>query len=213
MADPVYRDRAHGGAVLAEHLLRWQEHEGLLVLGLPRGGVPVALAVARSLAAELDVLVVRKLGAPGREELAMGAVGPAGIVVRNPEVLRTLDVTDAAVERTLHAEHLELARRESAYRTGRPPLALDRRDVVIVDDGLATGASMRAAVAAARALGARHVVAAAPVGSPASCAQLERLADEVVCPLRPPELRAVGEWYEDFAATSDDEVVTALAGR
>lgn len=211
MADPAYRDRAHAGSVLAEHLLHWQERDDLLVLGLPRGGVPVAVAVAEALDAELDVLVVRKLGAPGQEELAMGAVGPGGIVVRNPDVLRTLDVTDAAVERTLHAEHLELARREHAYRSGRPPLSLGGRDVVLVDDGLATGASMRAGVAAARALGARHVVAAAPVGAPASCEQLLPLADEVVCPLQPPDLRAVGWWYEDFGPTADDDVVRALA--
>lgn len=210
MANPAFRDRAHAGAVLADHLVHWKDHDDLLVLGLPRGGVPVATAVAESLGSELDVLVVRKLGTPGQLELAMGAVGPGGIVVRNHEVMRAIDVDEAEVERAIHAECLELARREAAYRGGRAPLSVTGRDVVLVDDGLATGASMRAAVAATRALGARHVVAAVPVGAPDACRQLENLADEVVCPVQPPDLRAVGWWYEDFTPTSDDEVVRAL---
>lgn len=210
MAIPAFRDRAHAGAVLADHLVHWKEHEDLLVLGLPRGGVPVAAAVADALDAELDVLVVRKLGTPGHRELAMGALGPGGVVVRNQEVLRALDVDEAEVERTIHAECLELARREAAYRGGRVPLTVTGRDVVLVDDGLATGASMRAAVAATRAMGARRVVASVPVGAPDACHDLERLADEVVCPVQPPDLRAVGWWYEDFHPTSDDDVVAAL---
>ena len=213
MADPAYRDRAHAGAVLAEHLRHWADHDDLLVLGLPRGGVPVAAAVADALGAELDVLVVRKLGTPGQEELAMGAVGPGGVVVRNHDLLRQLDVDEAAIERVIHAECLEIARREQAYRGTSPPLAVQGRDVVLVDDGLATGATMRAGLAAVRALGARHVVAAAPVGAPSTCFELERLADEVVCPRRPPDLRAVGHWYEDFSPTADDEVVRALRRR
>lgn len=210
MATPAFRDRAHAGSVLAEHLVHWKGHEDLLVLGLPRGGVPVAAAVAIALDSPLDVLVVRKLGTPGQLELAMGAVGPGGVVVRNHEVLRALDVDEADIERTIHAECLELARREQAYRGARPPLSVASCDVVLVDDGLATGASMRAAVAATRAMGARHVVAAVPVGAPEACRQLERLADEVVCPVQPADLRAVGWWYEDFAPTADQEVVEAL---
>lgn len=210
MAIPAFRDRAHAGAVLADHLVHWKGHDDLLVLGLPRGGVPVAAAVAETLGSELDVLVVRKLGTPGQRELAMGAVGPGGVVVRNQEVLRLVDVDEAEVERTIHAECLELARREAAYRSGRPPLSVHQRDVVLVDDGLATGSSMRAAVVATRALGARHVLVAVPVGAPEACRQLEMLADEVVCPVQPPDLRAVGWWYEDFEATTDEEVVRAL---
>ena len=213
MAIPAYRDRAHAGAVLAEHLVHWKAPADLVVLGLPRGGVPVAAVVAEALGAALDVLVVRKLGTPGQEELAMGAVGPGGVVVRNHDLLRQLDVDEVAIERVIHAECLEIARREQAYRGTSPPLAVQGRDVVLVDDGLATGATMRAGLAAVRALGARHVVAAAPVGAPSTCIELEQLADEVVCPRRPADLRAVGHWYEDFAPTPDDEVVEALRRR
>lgn len=213
MVIPVYRDRAHAGAVLADHLLHWKASGDLVVLGLPRGGVPVAAVVAASLDGELDVLVVRKLGAPGQVELAMGAVGPGGVVVRNHDVLHHLDVDEAAIERAIHAECLEIARREQAYRGSAAPLSVQGRDVLLVDDGLATGATMRAGLVAVRAMGARHVVAAAPVGGPATCEELGRLADEVVCPSQPHDLRAVGYWYEDFAPTSDDEVIEALRGR
>jgi predicted phosphoribosyltransferase len=213
MAIPAYRDRAHAGAVLADHLVHWKSSDDLVVLGLARGGVPVAAEVARALGGHLDVLVVRKLGAPGQEELAMGAVGPGGVVVRNHDVIRSLAIDEAAVERTIHAECLEIARREAAYRGTRPPHSVHGRDVLLVDDGLATGATMRAGIVAVRASGARHVVAAAPVGAPSTCREVERLADDVVCPARPADLRAVGHWYEDFSPTGDEEVVAALRRR
>ena len=207
---PVYRDRAHAGAVLADLLGHWKGHDDLLVVGLPRGGVPVALVVATALDAPLDVLIVRKLGVPGQKELAMGAVGPGGVVVRNADVLRQLDIDETAVERTIHAECLEIARRERDYRGDRPPPPLAGQAVIVVDDGLATGATMRAAVVAARAAGARSVVVAVPVGAPSACDALARVADEVVCALSPADLRAVGYWYEDFSPTTDREVRRAL---
>jgi predicted phosphoribosyltransferase len=204
-----YRDRREAGAVLAESLEEYAEQPDVLVLGMVRGGVPVAAEVARRLDAPLDALVVRKLGVPWAPEVAFGAVGPQGVCVLNEDIAARL--SERAVTAVLQREAMELARREVRYRTGRPPLALDGQVVLLVDDGLATGASARAAVAAARRLGARRVVVAVPVGSPLAVGQLQEIADEVVCPVQPRDFDAVSRWYDEFEQVSDAEVVTLLA--
>jgi len=207
----LFRDRAHAGRELAAALEPYAGREGLIVLGLPRGGVPVAAEVARALGAPLDVLVVRKLGVPGHEELAMGAVASGGGVVLNDDVVAHLGVPAAAVRQEVEREQAEVARREAAYRGDRPPLDLRGATALLVDDGVATGATVLAAVQAARAAGASEVVVAVPVGAPDSLARIAREADDVVCSQRPRALRSVGEWYLDFAQTSDEEVRQALA--
>ncbi|MFY1674315.1 phosphoribosyltransferase [Plantactinospora sp. WMMB334] len=205
----TYRDRAEAGAVLADRLSAAGD-PGVVVLGLVRGGVPVAAAVAQRLGAPLDVLVVRKLGLPEAPEVAFGAVGPGGLRVLNEEIAGRLD--GAEVEAVVRAETVELERRERLYRADRPPLRLDGRTAVVVDDGLATGATARAAVGVARQLGARRVVLAVPVGAPEAYAVLSRTADEVVCPERPADFGAVSRYYDDFHEVPDAEVVAALSG-
>jgi putative phosphoribosyl transferase len=202
-------ERVDAGRQLAQALLH---HRGTdaLVLGLPRGGVPVAAEVAHALDAELDVLVVRKLGVPGHEELAMGAVAGGGLRVLNDDVLSRLDLSDAAVERATAAAAQVVAEREQAYRGDRPAPRLRDRRVVLVDDGLATGATMRVAVRAVVAAGSSPVVVAVPVAPPSACAALRSLADEVVCLRTPASFVAVGAWYDDFSETTDDEVRSAL---
>jgi predicted phosphoribosyltransferase len=194
--------------VLAEALSGYLDRPEVIVLGLVRGGVPVAARVARALHAPLDVLVVRKLGVPHFPELAFGALGPGGVRVLNPEVADRLDL--AQIASVVAAESAELDRREREYRAGRPPLALDGRTAILVDDGLATGASAAAAVAVARHLGAHRVVLAAPVGPPEAVERLARVADEVCCPLTPPRFGAVGRYYRDFSQVSDAEVTALL---
>lgn len=202
----LFADRADAGRQLAAHLGHHRDRDDVVVLGLPRGGVPVAYEVARSLQAPLDVFVVRKLGAPGREELAMGAIASGGARVLNRRVVDAYGVSEEDVEKVADREATELARREQAYRGGHPPLSIEGRTVILVDDGLATGASMRAAVAALREHGAGWIVAAVPVSSAQTCAQFEYCVDEMVCAHTPEPFFAVGLWYEDFAATTDDEV-------
>ncbi len=204
-----YRDREHAGDMLAAALDRYADRPDVTVLGLVRGGVPVAARVAASLRVPLDALVVRKLGVPGQPELAFGALGPGGVRVLNSEVAGYVDPRDMA--RVVFAESAELARRERRYRAGRPPLALGGRTVVLVDDGLATGASAAAAVAVARKLGAARVVLAVPVGPPDAVARLAELADEVCCPLTPDRFGAVGRFYQDFPQVPDDEVSRLIA--
>ena len=208
---PAYQDRAQAGRVLADvvrpHLSGWPEPA--LVLGLPRGGVPVAAEVARALALPLDVLVVRKLGLPGQEELAMGAVASGGVRVLNPEVVAWVD--DDVLEAATARQRAEVEARERAFRGGRPPLDLRGRCALLVDDGLATGATMRAAVQAARLLGAARVVVAVPVGAADTLRRLEREADAVLCPLVPRDFMAVGMWYEQFTQVEDAQVRALLA--
>jgi predicted phosphoribosyltransferase len=206
-----FRDRTEAGRQVAPLVRRLVgEDEDVLVLGLPRGGVPVASEVARALGASLDVFVVRKLGVPGHEELAMGAIATGGVRVVNDDIVERLGIPWETVERTAAAEALELARREAAYRGDRPPPLLAGRTVVLVDDGLATGSTMTAAVRAVREQGAQRVIVAVPVGAPETCRRLAEEADDVVCALTPEDLWAVGAWYERFNQTTDDEVRRVL---
>jgi predicted phosphoribosyltransferase len=207
-----FRDRADAGRALAARLGHLTGRADVLVLGLPRGGVPVAHEVATALRAPLDVLVARKLGTPGQSELAMGAVAPGGVRVLHRAVVDALALPPEVVEQVARREEAEVARREESYRTGRPPLDVAGRVVVVVDDGLATGSTMRAAVAALRAMGPGRIVVAVPVGSPETCQQLATEADEVVCLEMPAAFRAVGQWYDDFSQTTDDHIRALLEG-
>jgi putative phosphoribosyl transferase len=202
----LYRDRDDAGATLAGLLGHYAGRDDLLVLGLPRGGVPVAYQVARALGAPLDVFLVRKLGVPGREELAMGAIATGGVRVVNRNLVESLGIPAEVVERTVEAEQRELDRREHAYREGRPPPPVEGRVVVLVDDGLATGSTMRAAIAAVRRLGPARLVVAVPTAPSVTCEELGHEADEVICASTPPRFRAVGLSYRQFPQVSDEEV-------
>jgi predicted phosphoribosyltransferase len=202
----LFRDRTDAGRVLADKLSRYAEQPDVLVLGLPRGGVPVAYEVARALHAPLDVFLVRKLGVPGREELAMGAIASGGVRVVNEDVVRALDLSDDIIDKAAVAEQRELARREQAYRGNRPPIDARGRTVILVDDGLATGSTMRAAIAALRKQRPARIVVAVPVGAQEICEEFRHEADEIVCACTPEPFYAVGLWYNDFSQTTDDEV-------
>lgn len=204
-----FLDRRDAGRQLATKLGRFADDPGVLVLGLPRGGVPVAYWVARALHAPLDVFVVRKLGAPGQRELAMGAIASGGLRVLNPDVIDALKIPPAAVELVAAGELRELERQERAYRGGAPDLAaadLAGRTVIVVDDGLATGSTMRAAVGALRQKNAARIIVAVPVAAADTARSLRDIADSVVCLIAPTDFHAVSSWYEDFSQTSDDEV-------
>lgn len=203
-------DRIHAGRQLAHHLGRFGGRPDLIVLGLPRGGVPVAAEVARTLHAPLDAFVVRKLGVPGREELAMGAVASGGIRVLQPDTIAALRIPEATVSAVTEEEEAELARREQRYRGARPFPDLHGSTVLLVDDGVATGATMLAAVTAIRQRDPAVLVAAAPVMSVEAYRKLQRVADAVVAILVPEEFGAVGIWYRDFGQTSDEEVLACL---
>lgn len=201
-----FRDRAHAGRVLARALLAYAGRDDVVVLALPRGGVPVATELARALGAQLDVFVVRKLGLPGHEELAMGAVAPGGVLVLDDRLVRGLGIPHEVLQETVEKELRELERREAAYRAGRPPLDLEGKTVILVDDGLATGATMRAAALALRKVKPARVVVAVPVASAETCDEFRADVDEIVCALTPSPFHAVGLWYDDFSQTSDEEV-------
>jgi putative phosphoribosyl transferase len=202
----IYADRREAGAALAAELGRYRGRSDVVVLALPRGGVPVAYEVARSLQVPLDVFVVRKLGAPGHRELAMGAIASGGVRVMNRDVIAWYGISPAAIEATAREELAELERREHAYREDRKSLEVRGRTVLLVDDGLATGSTMKAAVQAIRQRGPARIVVAVPVGAPQTCSELQELADEVVCARMPEDFAAVGQWYADFSQTSDAEV-------
>lgn len=206
-----FLDRVDAGRRLARRLVDLTGRPDLIVLGLPRGGVPVAREVARALRAPLDVLVVRKLGAPGQEELAMGAIATGGVRVLNDELVETLRITDEAIEEAAEREAHELDRRERAYRGDRPPLDLRDRTVILVDDGLATGSTMRAAIEAVRLQRPNRILVAVPTAAPSTCQAFRRIADDVICLITPEPFQAVGLWYEDFAQTTDEEVGELLA--
>lgn len=206
-----YHDRQDAGQQLAEWLRSYANRPDVIVLALPRGGVPVGYEVARILNVPLDVFLVRKLGVPGHEELAMGAIASGGVRVLNEEVVEPLRISAAAVDAVAASEGRELARRERLYRGGRPPLDVRGKVVILVDDGVATGSTMRAAIEALRQQGAARIVVAVPVAAPSVCEMLAELADDVVCDLTPEPFYAVGLWYEEFEQTSDAEVQDLLA--
>jgi len=206
-----FRDRTDAGRLLAERLRKYAGRDDVVVLALPRGGVPVAYEVAKTLGAPLGIFLVRKLGVPGHEELAMGAVASGGVLVLDEALIQTLGIERPVIEEVVERELVELERREAAYRGERAPPALAGKTVVLVDDGLATGSTMRAAVRAVRAREPARIVVAVPVAAAETCRELEQEADEVVCAATPRSFRAVGLWYDDFRPTSDDEVRGLLA--
>ena len=210
-ASRSFRDRREAGQVLAESLSAYRGREDLLVLGLARGGVPVGWEVASALRAPLDVFLVRKLGVPHWQELAMGALASGGGLVVNDNLIRSLSISDEALRETIDRETAELNRREKAYRGDKPPADPKGKVAILVDDGIATGASMLAAVRAVRSAEPAQVVVAVPVGPPSACNQLGTEADDVVCAMMPPSFEAVGQVYSDFHQVSDDEVRELLA--
>ena len=208
----LFRDRVDAGRQLAQRLTPYAGRDDVLVLALPRGGVPVAAEIATALDAPFDVFLVRKLGVPGQPELAMGAIAEGGTTVLNDELIDSLGISAEMVERVRLRELQELERRRGRYRGVRPSPEVRGRTVILVDDGLATGASMEAAVGALRAMGPARIVVAVPVGARESCARMAALADEVVCAQMPERFAAVGQLYADFSETSDEEVSALLSG-
>ena len=202
----IFRNRREAGKILARKLMAYANRPDVLVLALPRGGVPVAFEVAQALHAPLDVFLVRKLGVPGHEELAMGAIASWGARVLNDDVVRELHISDNVIERVAARERRELERRDRSYRAGRPAPNVRGRTIILVDDGLATGSTMRAAIAALRQQRPVRIVVAVPVGSPETCAEFQDEADEAICALTPVPFYAVGVWYQDFSQTTDEEV-------
>jgi predicted phosphoribosyltransferase len=211
MVGRCFRDRREAGRLLAARLSAYANRPDVLVLALPRGGVPVAAEVARALGAPLDVFVVRKLGVPGHEEFAFGAIATGGVRVLNEDVVRALQIPDRVIDGVAAREQEELARRERVYRGDRPPLDVRGRTVILVDDGLATGATMHAAIRALRQQQPARIVVAVPTASPEACDELKRVVDDVVCATTPDPFYAVGLWYEDFSQTTDEEVRELLA--
>lgn len=205
-----FEDRRHAGRALARAVREQLDWPGSIVLGLPRGGVPVAFEVAQALHLPLDVFVVRKLGAPGQEELAMGAVASGGLTVLQADVMRAFAIPQEIVSAAAERERGEIARREALYRSGRPPLQVEGRTVILMDDGLATGSTMKAAVRALRPV-AQRVFVAVPVAAPATCEELSREVDALLCLETPDPFHAVGEFYCNFDQISDEEVQTLLA--
>lgn len=208
--DRGYQDRFDAGRQLATRLQEYADRPDVLILALPRGGVPVAFAVASILHVPLDVFLVRKLGVPGQEELAMGAIATGNVQVLNQEVVQALHLSEQTIERIAQEEQRELIRRERLYRDNRPPPELRHRTVILIDDGLATGASMRAAARAVRQQGPVRLVVAVPVAAPPVCKEFQAEADEVICAFTPEPFYGVGQWYHKFAQTSDQEVHTLL---
>jgi predicted phosphoribosyltransferase len=208
----IFRNRTEAGRLLAERLTAYAGRSDVVVLALPRGGVPVAYEVARALQAPLDVLVVRKLGVPGHQELALGAIAAGGVCVLNDDVVGALRIPRWMIESVVARELRELRRRERAYRDNCPPLKVRGRTVIVVDDGLATGSTMRAALAALKRLGPARIVVAVPTAAALTCAEFRNAVDELVCAITPEPFHAVGQSYEDFSPTTDDEV-RELLGR
>jgi len=208
-----FKDRAEAGRLLAESLLHYAGRADVLVLGLPRGGVPVAFEISVALKAPLDVFIVRKLGVPNREELAMGAIASGNVRVINVDVVENLQIPERVIEEATAREIEELSRRETAYRASRPAPLVAGKIVILVDDGLATGATMRAAVAALQVQRPGRVIVAVPTASPGTRDDFRSIVDEIVCAMTPEPFHAVGLWYEDFSQTTDEEVRALLARR
>jgi len=206
----LFRDRTEAGRVLAHRLAAYANYPNALVLALPRGGVPVAFEIAEALNLPLDIVVVRKLGLPGHEEFAMGAIASGGARVLNQDLIRQLSLSDEIIEQIVAREQRELERRERTYRGQRPVLDVRDRIIIIVDDGLATGSSMRAAIAALRQKQPAKLIVAVPVGARITCSELEAFADEVICLETPENFSAVGLWYRDFSQITDEEVIDLL---
>jgi putative phosphoribosyl transferase len=202
----IFRDRTDAGRQLAARLTRYADRKDVLVLALPRGGVPVAYEVAKELKAPLDVFLVRKLGVPGYEELAMGAIASGGVRVVNEDIVNYLGIPDEVIDAIAAVELRELERRALAYRDDRPPPDVKGRIVILIDDGLATGSTMRAAAEALRKQGPARIVVAVPVSSPETCDEFRSEVDEIVCAVTPEPFRGVGLWYQDFSQTTDEEV-------
>jgi len=205
-----YKDRMQAGQLLAKKLKQYANEPDAIVLGLPRGGVIVAYEVAEQLGLPLDIFLVRKLGVPGYEELAMGAIASGGTRIMNDDVLRMANIPQSAIEAAVQKEGRELERREKAYRGNRPSLDVRNRTVILVDDGLATGATMRAAVAALRKQRPRRIIVAVPTASPDTCENFRTEVDDIICAMTPTPFHAVGEWYEDFPQNTDEEVQLLL---
>jgi predicted phosphoribosyltransferase len=206
----AFEDRAEAGRALAETLLHYRALPNAIVLGLPRGGVPVAFEVAQRLALPLDVFIVRKLGYPGHEEYAMGAIASGGVRVLNPDLVGQVEAEPGMLAEATERELAELRRRERLYRGARPPLSLRGKTILLIDDGLATGSSMRAAIQAVRTHAPSRIVVAVPVASPETCRLLAHEVDEMVCALTPEPFSSVGRWYHHFDQTSDSEVEALL---
>jgi putative phosphoribosyl transferase len=202
----LFKDRADAGRRLSSRLSQFAGHDGVLVLALPRGGVPVGFEIARALMSPLDVLVVRKLGVPGQEELAMGAIASGGIHVINSDIVHALDISVQQVNETVAHEQRELERREQLYRGNRKAPDIRDHTVILIDDGVATGSTMRVAISAVRQQNPALLIVAVPVGSNSVCRQLDNEADSVVCLHTPVDFYAVGQWYRSFTQTSDEEV-------
>jgi putative phosphoribosyl transferase len=207
----IFANRTEAGQQLAFRVSRYANREDVIVLGIPRGGVPVAFEVAVHLNAPLDVFVLRKLGVPGHKELAFGAIAAGGVRVLDPDIVEGVGLTGADVARVTHAETQELRRRELAYRRGRPPLQLNGLTVILVDDGIATGSSMRAAVRALRRMNPAAIVVAVPVAPVSTCARLRSEVDEFICLEIPEPFYGVGQFYDDFSQVPDQEVTELLA--
>ena len=204
-------DRQEAGTILAKLLKDFAHQSNVIVLALPRGGVPVAYEIAQELSAPLDVFIVRKLGVPGQEELAMGAIASGGTVIFNEPIVRALNLEKSSIDRILQSEQEELARRERLYRGNQPYPALLGKTIILVDDGIATGATMRAAIKGLRSYKPASIVIAVPVAARSTCEEMAGLVDKIVCPLEPINFCAVGLWYEHFPQTSDSEVCELLA--
>jgi predicted phosphoribosyltransferase len=207
----LFANRREAGRILASLLMKYADRDDVLVLALPRGGVPVGFEVAQALRAPLDVFIVRKLGVPGHDELAMGAIATGGVRVLNDDVVISLELEPEVIDAVAAREEKELARRERIYRGARPAPDVRGRTVIVVDDGLATGSTMRAAVAALRKQGPARIVVAVPVAAPETCEEFRTEVDDAVCAATPRMFNGVGRWYEDFSQTTDDEVHELLA--
>jgi putative phosphoribosyl transferase len=206
----IFTDRVDAGRLLAERLKAYANRKDVIVLGIPRGGVPVAFEIAEALGAQLDVFVARKLGVPGQEELAFGAVASGGVRVLDPEIVGALGISNFDIEEVTARERKELERRERLYRGARPSLDIGGRTAILVDDGIATGSSIRAAISALRHLHPARLVVAAPVAPLSTCMRLQQEVDDLVCVDTPKSFRAIGEFYEDFSQVTDQEVIDLL---